>query len=147
MMSKLLPIIAFLNVTLMLVGCESTGTIRGISSEGRSVQMDYKQEFQENDGVLKVTMQDGETFSGKFVQKSSSRSGDELAIAIGSSSNDSIIFNGSTTVSSQAEALLIGNKGSTMKCIFQLSNPESGIDGGGIGSCKISTGKSINMTF
>jgi len=132
----------------MLGGCESSGTIRGVSGDGGSVQMKYKQLFQETNGVLKVTMQDGEIFSGKFVQKSSASSGDELAIAIGKiSGNDSLAFNDSTTVSSQAEALLIGDRGSTMKCKFQLSDPESGIDGGGIGSCKTSKGKTINMTF
>jgi len=146
-MSKSLSIFIILNAALMLAGCESSGTIRGMS-EGGSVQMEYEQGFQENDGTLKVTMKDGETFSGKFVQKSSSKSGDGISIAIGKSSdNDTIILDDSTTVSSQAEALLIGNRGSTMKCRFQLSNPESGIDGGGIGSCKTSKGKSINMTF
>ena len=108
--------------------------------------MEYKQGFLENDGILKVTMQNGEIFSGKFVQKSSSKSGDAWKIGE-SSGDDNLILNDSTTVSSQAEAILIGNKGSTMKCKFQLSDPESGIDGGGIGSCRTSTGKMINMTF
>ena len=150
-MSKLIPTIIFLQLAFMLAGCESTGTIRGVSEAG-SVKMNYKQEFDANDGTLKVTMPSGETFSGKFVQKSSSKSGDELLLgkllnADGNDDDDSIAFNDSTTVSSQAEALLIGNKGHTMKCKFQLSDPESGIDGGGIGSCKVSNGKTINMTF
>ena len=144
-MLKLLPLLIFSQMTLMLVGCESTGTIRGVS-EGRSVQMEYEQGFLENDGILKVTMQSGETFSGKFVQKSSSKSGDAWNIGE-SSDDDSLILSDSTTISSQAEAILIGNKGNTMKCKFQLSDPESGIDGGGIGSCRTSTGKMINMTF
>ncbi len=147
-MSKSLSTLIVLQITLMLVGCESSGTIRGVS-EGRSVQMEYQQGFQENDGILKITMRNGETFSGKFVQKSSSKSGDELSIPLRgqSSDEDTIVLSDSTTVSSQADALLIGNKGNTMKCKFQLSDPESGIEGGGIGSCKTSTGKSINMTF
>ena len=144
-MLKLLALLIFSQITLMLVGCESTGTIRGVS-EGRSVQMEYKQGFLENDGILKVTMQNGEIFSGKFVQKSSSKSGDAWKIGE-SSGDDNLILSDSTTVSSQAEAILIGNKGTTMKCKFQLSDPESGIDGGGIGSCRTSTGKMINMTF
>ena len=34
-----------------------------------------------------------------------------------------------------------------MKCRFRFSDPDMGIDGGGIGSCKVSDGHSVNVTL
>jgi hypothetical protein len=144
-MTKLTTLAISSYLALTLVACESTGTIRGLS-DGRSIDMEYQQGFQENDGQLKVTMQNGEVFTGKFVQKSSIKSGNAWDIGE-ASSDDNFILSDSTTVSSQAEAILIGNKGSTMKCKFELTDPESGIGGGGIGNCRTSKGKTISMTF
>lgn len=144
-MSKNISIISFLVITLILSGCESTGTIKGVS-DGRGVQFEYQQGFLDNDGTLKVTMPDGEIYSGKFVQKTSSRSGDEWKIGE-SSGDDAFNLISSDTVFSEAEAILIGNRGNTMKCMFKLSDPSSGIDGGGIGSCKTSLDKPIHITF
>lgn len=132
-------------VAVFLAGCETTGTIQGVS-EGNGVQFEYEQRFFENDGTLRITMPDGETYTGKFVQHASSRTGDEWQVGE-SSDDDSIIFNNSSTVSSQAAAVLIGDKGSTMKCKLHLSDPDSGIDGGGIGSCKTSTGTPVDFSF
>lgn len=137
--------IVLLTIAVSLVGCESTGTITGVS-EGTGVQFEYQQSFFDNDGTLKIAMPDGETFTGKFVQKSSSTSGNEWEIGE-SSDDDSFVFKDSNTVSSQADAILIGNRGSSMNCKFQLSDPSFGIEGGGIGSCKTSTDKTINIAF
>lgn len=136
---------ALLLIPAFLVGCESTGTIPGVS-DGKNVQFEYQQRFFESDGTLRITMPEGETYTGKFVQRTVSTTGDEWEIGE-SSNDDSFIFNNSNTTSSQAEAVLIGNKGSTMKCKLQLSDPSFGIDGGGIGSCKTSTGTPIDFAF
>ncbi len=144
-MSKLLALFLISQSLFMLTGCESSGTIRGVS-DGQAVKMKYKQNLIENEGKLSVTLQTGETFTGKFVQKSSTSSGNALGIGQ-STDEDKVTINDSTTISSLADAVLIGNKGHTMHCKFQLSAPDIGIDGGGIGSCKTSTGKTIQMTF
>jgi hypothetical protein len=130
---------------LVLVGCESTGTIQGVS-EGQNVSFEYTQGLLENDGTLKITMPSGETYRGKFVQSSSSTSGNDWEIGE-SSNDDSFTLNDSKTVSSQTKAVLIGSRGNTMNCNFQLSNPDFGIDDGGIGSCKTSIGKLISISF
>lgn len=132
-------------IVTMLVGCETTGSIQGVTA-GNNVEFEYQQGFFDNDGTLKVTMPDGELFSGKFVQQSSALSGDEWNIGE-SSGDDNITLKNSTTVSSQADAILIGNRGNTMKCKLQFSVPDYGIDGGGIGQCKSSLGKEIHLTF
>ncbi|MFK8020480.1 MAG: hypothetical protein AB8B86_11960 [Pseudomonadales bacterium] len=136
---------ALLFIAAFLAGCESTGTIPGVS-DGKNVQFEYQQRFFESDGTLRITMPEGETYTGKFVQRTLSTTGDEWEIGE-SSNDDSFIFNNSNTTSSQAEAVLIGNKGSTMKCKLQLSDPSFGIDAGGIGSCKTSAGKPIDFAF
>lgn len=132
-------------ILVSLVGCESTGIMHGVS-EGSTVEFAYEQVFFDRSGELSITMPDGERYAGKFVQKSSSTSGDSWEIGE-SSGDDSFIINGSDTVSSQAEAILIGNRGSTMTCEFQFANPSYGIEGGGIGSCKTSASKLIKITF
>lgn len=134
----------------MVTACVNTGVIEGVS-DGQAVQFDYEQDFFENDGQLSITMPDGERYSGKFVQGSSSTSGNDWEIGE-SSDDDTWVLTDSTTVSSRTEALLIGNRGSTMKCKIQLSNPGSGlegggIDGGGIGSCRTSKDQQIAITF
>lgn len=146
MLNKLsLKIALFVSVTT-LVGCESTGAIHGVSEDGRGVQFEYNQGFLENSGTLNITMPNGETFHGKFIQQSSTVSGNEWDIGE-SSKDDSFTFKDSKTLSSATDAVLIGNRGNTMKCKFQLSSPRLGIEGGGVGHCKTSNRKSITVTF
>jgi hypothetical protein len=129
----------------IFTACVSTGSIEGVS-EGNAVKFDYEQELFANDGTLKITMSDGETYTGKFVQSSTTKSGDEWVIGE-SSNDDSVVLKDSSSVSSDTQALLIGNEGSTMQCRFQLSDPDSGIDGGGIGTCRTSKQQDIALTF
>ncbi len=131
---------------LILTGCESTGSIQGVSTGGSNVSFEYTQDIFANDGKLTVNMPDGEVFNGKFVQQSSSKSGSTWSIGE-SSNDDAFLLGDSTTTSSKTQALLIGNRGNSMKCQFQFSDPSFGIDGGGIGSCKISDGREINLVF
>lgn len=130
---------------LGLSACESIGTAQGVSN-GKPVSFDYQQGFLANDGKLKVTMPDGELFEGKFVQRSSTGSGTGFILGRKSKDNGAI-FNNSNNKSSSTQALLIGNRGNTMKCQFELSSPESGIDEGGIGSCQVSNGETVDISF
>ncbi len=130
---------------ILTSACTSTGTILGISEQG-SVKMDYVQGAFDNDGELKVLMNDGEQFFGKFVQASSSEFGDSLIL--GDALNDDVwVLNGSDRVSSQTHAQLISSQGNTMECQFQLSKPDSGIHGGGIGKCFTSNDQKVTVTF
>lgn len=138
--------IAFVSLICILTSaCTSTGTILGISEQG-SVKMDYEQGAFDNDGQLKVMMPDGELFFGKFVQASSSEFGDSL-ILDDALNDDAWVLSGSERVSSQTLAQLISTQGNTMECHFQLSKPDSGINGGGIGKCLTSNQQKITVTF
>lgn len=128
-----------------LAACESNGVIEGVS-RGEVVRMEYQQGFMDNDGRLALIMPNGERFEGKFVQGSTSTDGDE--IRIGESSNDdSWILMDSEQRSSKAKALLLGDRGRSMKCEFQFSSARGGIDDGGIGECKLSDGEKVEVVF
>lgn len=138
--------IAFLLLICILTSaCTSRGTIQGVSEQG-SVKMDYVQSAFDNDGQLKVMMPDGELFFGKFVQASSSEFQDSL-ILNDVLDDDAWVLSGSERVSSQAQAQLISAQGNTMECHFQLSKPDSGISGGGIGKCLTSKNQKVTVTF
>ncbi len=138
--------IAFVSLICILTSaCTSTGTILGMSEHG-SVKMDYTQGAFDNDGNLNIVMPDGELFFGKFVQASSSEFGSSLLLG-DSLNDDAWVLNGSDRVSSQTQAQLISSRGNTMECQFQLSKPDSGINGGGIGKCLTSNNQKITATF
>ncbi|MFK8012700.1 MAG: hypothetical protein AB8B80_11700 [Marinicellaceae bacterium] len=132
-------------ICILTSACTSRGTIQGISEQG-SVKMDYEQGVFDNDGQLKVMMPDGELFLGKFVQSSSSEFADSLILNEGLK-DDAWILSGSDRVSSQTQAQLISRRGNTMECHFQLSKPDSGIKGGGIGKCLTSNDQKVTVTF
>lgn len=82
----------------------------------------------------------------RFIEQLALKSGDDRIIGE-SSVDDSLFLKDSTSVSSRASALLLGNLGSTMKCKFQFSNPDVGIDGGGIDQCHTSKEQTVSVTF
>ncbi len=120
-----------------LSGCATTG---GMS--GQLVKLRYHQSFWDQDGTITATMPDGEHFSGKFVVGTSSTTG----IGIGAGSDHLGLFTGSGNTSNAA-AVLMGSKGDSMYCVFTLAVPDDGLEGGGVGHCKLSTGQVVNATF
>jgi hypothetical protein len=51
------------------------------------------------------------------------------------------------TYSGRVVATLFGDKGNTMRCRFQLTNPEAGLSSGGVGECQVSSGGTIDVEF
>ena len=49
--------------------------------------------------------------------------------------------------SGKVVATLFGDKDNTMRCRFQLTNPEAGLSSGGVGECQISNGGKIDVEF
>ncbi|MGH8273614.1 MAG: hypothetical protein ACRES9_05070 [Gammaproteobacteria bacterium] len=93
-------------------------------------------------GTMFVTMPSGERYSGKFVVGQTSSTG----LGLGIKSGDPVLLDSSGNTS-QTAAVLMGNKGDSMHCKFLLSHPSDGIEGGGVGHCKLSTGQVIDATF
>lgn len=124
-----------------LSACATTGVIQGRMS-GQPVQLQYHHSFWHQNGTITATMPNGEHFSGKFVIGTSSTTG----IGVGAGSGDVGVFTGSGNTSNAA-AVLMGNKGDSMHCSFTLSKPDAGLEGGGVGRCKLSTGQVVDVTF
>ena len=85
----------------------------------------------ERTGKLSVTLPDGEHFKGEYIQQSVSGSPGSLYYSL----------------SKGLEALLLGDKGNSMECRFVLTDKVGGIDWGGIGICRVSDGRNINVKW
>ena len=126
---------------IALSGCATNGVMHG-RTDGKAVQLHYHHSFWSQNGVISATLPDGERFSGKFVVGTSSSTG----IAMGAKSGDGRVISTSGNTA-RAAAVLMGDKGDSMHCNFLLSHPSDGIEGGGVGHCKVSTGEVIDATF
>ena len=126
----------------LIAACAVNGVIPGRTS-GKTVQMHFHHgAWTGAHGTISVTMPDGERFAGKFVVGTS----DSTGLAFGAKQGEAALVDTSGNTS-QAEAVLMGNRGDSMHCTFMLSNPSDGLEGGGVGHCKVSTGQVIDATF
>jgi hypothetical protein len=125
----------------VLSACATTGVIQGRMS-GQPVSLQYHHSFWHQNGTITATTPNGEHFSGKFIVGTSSTTG----IGVGAGSGDVGLFTGSGNTSN-ASAVLMGNKGNSMHCGFTLAKPDAGLEGGGVGRCKLSTGEVVDATF
>lgn len=121
---------------LLLTGC--SGTMQGLSTSGDAVKVEWTNNMN-GSGTMTVHLS-GETFTGKHVRSSSTGTG------LGFSSGNTA-FGAGSSESSNAQAILFGDKGSSMQCRFVYSDPLMGVAGGGIGNCQVSTGDFVNLQF
>ncbi|WP_386625054.1 hypothetical protein [Sulfitobacter geojensis] len=124
-------------MSFALVGCAGTmqGVVRG---EGTRVQFQYEQ------GVDRDTYRtniNGESFSGQ-------------AINTGATSGVGTVFTGGTTAtvftsstSGNFVAVLLGNRGSTMRCQMNYADSTGLTSMGGVGICRHSDGRVIDVTW
>ena len=162
------------NLSLGLIICAFTactqqGVIKGRlevpgASGTEAVVMDWKEDTFNSSGTLAVSLPDNELFTGKYLQITSTSTADTLGTAwggwggwgsywsdwgayggtwVGGSSYSTFLQNYSGKVIST----LFGNKGSVMRCRFQLGNPQQGMPGGGIGQCQLKNGDTIEAQF
>lgn len=131
-----------------LVSCgPSKGVITGVTNDGERISLQYE-------GNTFLTLIDGELYSGKAVEE------DRFQISGGVGQD---LFNGGglppfnqtdsgisrfdlSTSTGRFRAVLIGNMGSSMTCDLQYSNMVSP-SGGGVGSCRISDGRSVRVVW
>ena len=76
---------------------------------------------------------DGEIYNGNVVGDKSERSND--------------MFDDSARYYSRAKAVLLSNRGHSMKCSFDLAEPSLGVTSGAIGECKTSHGWIVPVTM
>lgn len=130
-------IVLFAAMGFALVGCSGTmqGVVRG---EGTPVQFQYEQ------GVDRDTYRtniDGESFTGQ-------------AINAGATSGVGTVLTGGTTAtvftsttSGNFVAVLLGNRGSTMRCQMNYADSSGLTSMGGVGMCQHSDGRIIDVTW
>jgi hypothetical protein len=151
-------------LTIGIVGCASGPVTARVDAPGRSpvpLTMSWESGLFGGSGTMAAVMPDGERFSGKYtvVKKDLIRgnidaawTGDdppEIRGAIDDTmwgaARDSGTF--LRTHENKAIATLKGNRGTTMLCRFELDASESGMRGGGTGSCQTSKGAKISANF
>lgn len=123
--------------TALLAGCGGTmtGVVRG---EGTRVQFDYEQGL---DRDFYTTVIDGERFSGQAIDAGATSGfgtvfvGDELGNVFVSQSSGNIV------------ALLLGDRGSSLRCQMNYADSTGFAPLGGIGVCDHSDGRVIDVTW
>jgi hypothetical protein len=109
----------------MLVGCASgplAGQFTAPGQPPQPVALHYKSSLFGGGGQLSTTLPSGERFTGRYVL---------VPLA----------------PDHQMASTLTGNRGSLLVCRFRLDEPGVGPDGGGTGSCELSTGGTIVLQF
>ena len=161
MQSKTIAVAASL-LALGVVGCASgtvTGRVEVAGQSSAPLTMSWESGLFGESGTMAAVMPDGERFTGKYVvvRRGTGRidpmwEGDAPPEARGAiddtmwgASRDQVAFVDAHV--NKAVATLKGDRGSTMLCRFTLDAPESGLRGGGSGSCQTSRGARISATF
>jgi hypothetical protein len=151
-------------LALGAVGCANgpvTGQVAVTGQPPAPLTMSWESGLFGGSGTMAAVMPDGERFSGKYtvVKKEMSRGridpaweGDEPPDARGEiddsmwgAARDRGAF--VRRHENTAIASLKGDRGTTMLCRFSLDAAESGMRGGGAGSCQTSKGAKISAKF
>lgn len=148
---------------VMLGGCSTTGVVPGrytaAGTPPTPVTFQYHTQPVGTGGTITVTLPTGESFSGKYVQITSTTTADMLPPAFwddgwpawgpfgypwyDGADYPTFVRN----YSGKVVATLFGNRGNTMRCRFNLSVPEEGMRGGGVGECQVSNGGQLTAQF
>jgi len=153
---------------VLLAGCVAKGTIRGrLSGTGATpapITMSYRSQRFSQNGTLHVTLPDGESFSGRYLEVTSDTDAEALDPFWGGwgvgwagwgpwsddygpwiAGEDIPTF--MRNYSGKVIATLLGDRGSRMRCRFRLAQPQQGMTGGGVGECQVSGGGKIAAEF
>ena len=162
--------IRFLGLVLALgslSSCTSTGPISGqLVLPGQAPQrvtLTYVTDRFDEGGQITGTLPSGESFSGRFVQVTSTSAMDSIGPTL--SNWGSPIWNDwgpfsqtwiggpadvttfRTNYSGTVVATLFGDRGTVMRCRFRLVSPSGGMQDGGTGECQLSTGGKLDAQF
>ena len=143
--------VTVLAVAILLSGC--SGKMNGmIRNDGTRVSIEYEQGMDHD--KLRVTMPDGEIFTGKVVMVGASSgfvTGFGSASAYSSSgtyaSGAGSTFGVVHTYTGSMQGVLFGDKGHTLRCRFQYADQSGFTTAGGVGICKTSDGRVIDIQW
>jgi len=136
----------------LLAGCmgsKMSGVKSGLMTNSQSVTMHYQRTLFDVFSDTYATTIDGESFKCRAVlidtlTTTGNASGTTFS-AYGSSTVNTTSY--SSTATGRVKALLIGDRGSTLKCLMDYANKEGYTPSGGIGECIHSDGRKINFSW
>ena len=122
-------------ILMALSACDGTmkGAVRGT---GQAVQFNYEQGMN-SDSLTAVI--DGESFQGKAIMK-----GATSTVATSTFGSGAVF--GSTTTGAH-DATLIGSSGSSLRCQLQYADSSGFTTAGGVGVCRHSDGRIIDIVW
>ena len=143
-MSKITATFVLLSLCL-LTGCMG-GTMRGAMSDNSPVTFNYEQGMSSD--TYKTTI-DGEYFEGKAVMVDATTT---FGTAFGSAysaygSSFGTASGVGFTSSGKVKAVLIGGRGSSLKCLMNYADSGGFTSSGGVGECVHSDGRTINLVW
>lgn len=133
-------------LVVLAVGCTTTQTGTGFGSAvsgGNPVTINWTSSDSVS-GSMSATLADGATYTGHYLQVTSTAKADGFGFGPGPWGNG---MANATLRSGQVLANLTGPDGSHMRCLFQLAHPDSGMSGGGGGLCQTPNGNTIDVTL
>ncbi|MBM4268662.1 MAG: hypothetical protein FJ144_18965 [Deltaproteobacteria bacterium] len=159
----------------LAAGCTTIDTVRPtttmnarlLGSSGAAatpIEMEYQSQTFGTGGTITATVPSGESFNGHYAVITRTSGTDTLGTSWGGWGSWEPYWkdwgpHGSPWVqgddfatfvqnySGKAIATLFGDRGDTMRCRFQLSDPEEGMEGGGVGQCQTSSGENLEAQF
>jgi hypothetical protein len=133
-----------------------TGTV---SPGGEAVQFSWKSTDGGVSGTMSAALNDGQTFSGPYLQVTSTTQSQDLQPMWSGWEFGWHGWNGmgpfgpfpettsTTHYSGRVMANLQAADGQHMRCHFQLNHPDAGMGGGGQGQCQLKSGRSVDAVF
>jgi hypothetical protein len=115
------------------------GTVRGT---GQPIKIQYEQGMSSDSLSTNI---DGEAFAGRAVL-ADSRAGFGTAYSVGEFGSG-VIPVYTTSSSGTAMATLLGSRGSSLQCQLQYADPTGETTSGGVGICKHSDGRLIDVLW
>jgi hypothetical protein len=145
----------------MVAGCTTMGTGTGSTPTGGSPTVFSWTSSNGVSGTMTATLSGGQTYSGQYFQITKDTTVDSIAPlwvggwggwggrggwgwgAWGADPSPDFV----THYSGRVVANLAQPSGAHMRCQFRLADPDSGMNGGGIGQCQLPDGTTIDANF
>ena len=147
--SKMKKSLSIVVVSLALAGCmggKMGGVISGGQSGGQSITMNYEQGMSSD--TYSTTI-DGEYFEGKAVMVDATTTfGSAFGSAYNAYGATSLNTSGFAFSSSgKVKAILIGSRGSSLKCLMNYADSSGFTSAGGVGECIHSDGRQLDFVW
>jgi len=131
--------IALFSTFIVLGGCASgNGYMRGVDDQGQSISITFNQGMMSDSYTAEYR---GEVFTGRAVQLGTK-------VSFGVAFVGDVVASGiSSTATGDFKAILIGNEGTSLKCLMNYAAPTGLINFGGVGSCVHSSGTLLEVVW